>query len=61
MWKCNATNFPSAMNSDHQVDDMEFDKSDKSKPNGMYKFKLQTSVTSGCVLYVKFVDFPNLS
>lgn len=36
MWRPSTTNFPSAMNSDHQDDDMDFDKNDKSKPNGMY-------------------------
>ena len=27
------------MNSDHEVEDMDFDKNDKSKPNGMYRLK----------------------
>lgn len=28
------------MNPDHQVDEMDFDKNDKSKPNGMYSLRI---------------------
>lgn len=32
----NTTIYPFAMNTDPQLDDMDIDKGDKSKPNGIY-------------------------
>ena len=40
MWKYCVTDFSSNMNSDHQLDDLDFDKNDKSKPNGMSRSRI---------------------